>query len=923
MVSRRALLTAVFIICNWCAAGLAVASDQASGFREPPVSARPAVYWSWVNGLTDKRQMTRELEELKAKGIGGVYIFDIGAQDPQKIVPAGPAFMGPESLDAIGHTVREATRLGLEVGLVTSSSWNCGGPWVPPKYASMGLYHCRKGVTGPARLSEVLPMPELPKNAPRSPDGRAAFVRDVVILALPGNGKVVEDPNRIIDLTGQVDESGRLDWDVPAGEWTILRFVCANTGLSLRLPSPNSGGLAIDHFNPAATRFHFEYLLGRLHKELGDFRDTALKQLYVCSYELSSSTWTPDFLAEFEFWRGYDMTRYLPVLAGWVVGSREITDRFDYDYRKTLGDLLVDAFYETATELSNKHGLQLCAEAGGPGPPLHQVPVSALDALAAVDIPRGEFWKDHDVWVVKETACASHIYGKRIVDMEAFTSWRHWQDGPFELKPIADRAFCDGANHMTFHTSAHNPSATDRPGWVYHAGTHIGPSIAWWPMAGAWIDYLSRCSYLLQQGLFVADVCYYYGDQGFNFVPPKHVDPSLGFGYDYDVVNADTICSRMEVHDGRLTLLDGLRYELLVLPDREDLNPQVLGRIESLVFAGATVVGRRPTRSNGLEDYPLRDAEVREIADRLWGPCDGGQCKERAYGKGKVVWGKTLREVLLARGVGPDFSVDGNESDLDYIHRRTPDADIYFVSNRTDCRLESMCTFRVTGRSPELWMPDTGEIRGCETYESTDGHTRVTLQLAPYDSLFVVFPARSEGTFLPQRAEVPERTYEIVGTWRVSFPPGWGAPASKLFGELTSWTDDSDPGIKCFSGVATYRNQFERPGDRLTADERLVLDLGRVRFVAEVFVNGRSVGVVWKPPFRVDITDAVRPGTNTLVVKVANTWSNRLVGDAQTEGRDFCRTNIAKSLTWQTPWKDAPLLESGLLGPVTLVPVRR
>ncbi|MEN6575022.1 MAG: glycosyl hydrolase [Phycisphaerales bacterium] len=927
MVSNWALslVLAVMAVGGGDVVGAAGAFDLAQEFTNPPLSVRPSVYWSWVNGLTDKRRMTRELEELKAKGIGGLYIFDIGAQDPQKIVPAGPAFMGPESVDAIGHTVREATRLGLEVGLVTSSSWNCGGPWVPPEYASMGLYHCRRVVTGPTRLSEVLPMPELPKNAPRSPDGRAAFVRDVAILALPGEGKVVKDPNRIINLTGQVDESGRLDWDVPAGEWTILRFVCANTGLALRLPSPNSGGLAIDHFNPAATRFHFEYLLGRLHKELGDFRGTALKQLYVCSYELSGSTWTPDFLAEFEFWRGYDMTKYLPVLAGWVVGSREITDRFDYDYRKTLGDLLVHAFYETATEISNKHGLQLCAEAGGPGPPLHQVPVSALDALGAVDIPRGEFWKDHDVWVVKETACASHIYGKRIVDMEAFTSWRHWQDGPFELKPIADRAFCDGANHMTFHTSAHNPSATDRPGWVYHAGTHIGPSIAWWPMAGAWIDYLSRCSYLLQQGLFVADVCYYYGDHGFNFVPPKHVDPSLGYGYDYDVVNADAICSRMEVRDGRITLLDGLGYELLVLPDRVDISPQVLGWIEQLVLAGATVVGRKPTRSNGLEDYSRQDGEVREIADRLWGPCDGDRCKERAYGRGKIVWGTPLRQLLHAKGLGPDFisGGDANESDLDYIHRRTPDADIYFISNRTDCRLEPVCTFRVTGRTPELWMPDTGEIRRCQAWESVDGGTRVSLSLAPHDSVFVVFHDSVQNSQTTARAQTVTEAHPVAGPWRVHFPEGWGAPASKVFPELVSWTEDSDWGVKHFSGVAAYQNHFKLPSGPLAAGDVLQLDLGRVRFVAEVLVNGHSVGVLWKPPFRVDITDAVRPGTNELIVKVANTWSNRLVGDALSEGRDFCRTNIAKSLTWQTPWKETPLLESGLLGPVTLTSVRR
>jgi hypothetical protein len=916
------ILISGFALLGAGAGQRAAKADLSSGFQNPPLLARPSVYWVWVNGLTDQRQMTRELEELKAKGIGGVYIFDVGAQDPQKIVPAGPAFMGPESLAAIGHAVREATRLGLEVGLVTSSSWNCGGPWVPPEYASMGLYHSQVTVEGPNHFSEPLPLPTLPKNAPRGPDTRPAYLRDVAILAVPGSADVIEDPNAIVDLTSRIGEGGRLDWQVPAGTWTILRFVCANTGLSLRLPSPNSGGLAIDHFNPEATRFHFEYLLDRLHQELGDFRDTALKQMYVCSYELSGSTWTPGFLAQFKKRRGYDMTRYLPVLAGCVIQDSTVTDRFQYDYRKTLGDLLVDAFYRTATELSNEHGLLLCAEAGGPGPPLHQVPVDALKAQGALDIPRGEFWKEHNVWVVKETACAAHVYGKRIVDMESFTSWRHWQDGPFELKPIADRAFCGGTNHITFHTSAHNPSATARPGWVYHAGTHIGPSIAWWPKAGAWIDYLSRCSYLLQQGLFVADVCYYYGDQGFNFVPPKHIDPSLGYGYDYDVTNAEVLLTRMDVRAGRVTLPDGLSYELLVLPDREDMDLTVLKRLEQLVRAGATVVGRKPTCSNGLMDHARRDAEVRQLAARLWGPCDGKRCQEYAYGDGRIVWGTPLREILQARGLGPDFSVvsrDANEYDVDYIHRRTPAADIYFVSNKTGRRLEVACTFRVSGRAPELWMADTGEIRQCAAYESVNGGTRVTLQFAPYDSVFVVFRDGARSSVATDGTTAPAETRAIAGPWQVCFPTGWGAPALRTFAELISWTKDSDDGVRYFSGVATYRNTFTMAPDEIATGRKLFLDLGNVRCVAEVHVNGRSVGILWKPPFHVEITDAVRPGPNELVVEVANTWSNRLVGDAQSSAdRDFCRTNITQSLTWQVPWKDTPLLESGLLGPVTL-----
>jgi hypothetical protein len=1064
------------------------------GFREPPLPARPSVYWAWVNGLTNKERMTIELEELKAKGIGGVYIFDIGAQDPQGIVPKGPAFMGPESLDAIGHTVREATRLGMEVGLVTSSSWNCGGPWVPPKYASMGLYHQQITVTGPTRLDSPLPMPALPARAPRGPDGKPAYIKNVAILAIPspkrlpghefvfelappgmhtidrvvlyntlsGDEKrygpthlftrdfavyastesaepnafreivraalepntqaqtfrfepiqaryirlvilsghnaefdrvqlgefevystdgvnvanayhpdgsktaasllhsspalgteteqnwtaanihdgvrsgpagswssagpppvILEDPNVVVDVTDRIDADGHLDWDIPAGEWMIMRFVCANTGLSLRLPSPNSAGLAIDHFSADATKFHFQYLLDKLHEELGDFTDTALKQMYVCSYELSGSTWTPDFLAQFAKRRGYDMTRYLPVLAGCALKDHEAAQRFEYDYRKTLGDLLVDAFYRAAAELSNEHGLLLCAEAGGPGPPLHQVPVDALKALGAMDIPRGEFWKDHNVWVVKETACAAHIYGKPQVDMESFTSWRHWQDGPFELKPIADRAMCGGTNHFTFHTAAHNPSATERPGWVYHAGTHISPSIAWWPKAKPWIDYLSRCSYMLQQGLFVADVCYYYGDQGYNFVPPKHIDPSLGFGYDYDVTNPEVILTRMSVKDGRVTLPDGLSYELLVLPDRDDIDLDVLKKIEQMVKDGATVVGPKPARSNGLVDRNRRDTEVRTIAERLWGPCNGTTTKEYAYGKGKIIWGKALRDILKGRGIGPDFAAFSPQSDvqypLDYIHRRTPEADIYFVSNKSDRWEDVTCAFRVSDRVPQLWMPDTGKIRACMFAQDAEGQTRVPLRLAPYGSVFVVFRKTADNLPMVESVPTSEKGQTIAGPWEVHFAPGWGAPASTTLQKLISWTEVEDPGVKHFSGIAAYHNEFDVNASQIEPSKRFILDLGKVRFVAEVYVNGQSQGILWKPPFQVDITEAVKDGRNQLVVEVANTWSNRLVGDAQSpDGPKFCRTNIEKSLTWEMPWKDTPLLDSGLLGPVRLI----
>jgi len=956
-------------------------SALADGFLNPPASARPGAYWAWMNGNVNLPQLTRDLEEMKDKGLSSALIFDVGARDPDRVVPAGPAFMGPESLQAICHAIREATRLGVDIGFVTSSSWNAGGPWVTPEHASMALYQSQVTVKGPVQFSQVLPSPSFPKTSPRTADGSPVYSRETAVLAFPESAeKRIADPKSIVNLTSRLDKNGRLTWDVPAGLWTILRLVCANTGQQLAIPGPNSGGLVIDHFNPEATEMHFKYLIDRLKGGLGSFENTALKYLYLCSYEVRGLIWTPRLLQEFQQRHGYDMTPYLPVLFGYTVQNKEMTDRFKYDFDKTLGDLIVDNFYRKAREMSHQQGLLLCAEAGGPGPPTHNVPVDALKALGSVDILRGEFWNQHTLWVVKETACASHIYGRRVVDMESFTSWRHWLDGPFELKPLADRAMCDGTNHFTFHTFAHNPPEAGLPGWVYHAGTHINVNLTWWPKAKPFIAYLARCCSLLQQGLFVGDVCYYYGDQAFNFVPPKQVDPSLGFGYDYDVTNAEALLDRMEVREGRIVLPDGLSYELLVLPDREDMDWDVLQKIEKLVQAGATVVGRKPTRSNGLSDFPRRDERVKALAEKLWADCDGDKVKEHSYGKGRIVWGQSLRDVLQTRGLGPDFSFTSRNSEtaLDYIHRRTKDADIYFVSNKSLRWEEANCTFRVRGKQPELWMPDTGERRKQVVYDVVEGGTKVPLRLPPAGSVFVVFRDKADtdrivsvrsdgGQILPLSSGSPQElpaievrpgqqssvellawkpgtysletaqgkkatvtvekvppAHEITGPWEVRFPKGWGAPASKVFPKLMSWTEDPEDGVKYFSGIATYSKEFDLPAEMTRENTQIVLDLGQVRAVADVSVNGKPLGILWKPPFRVDVTRAVKPSANRLVVEVANLWANRLIGDAGLpKDKRFCRTNMTHALTYSSPWKETPLLESGLLGPVRLLAAKR
>ena len=446
--------------------------------------------------------------------------------------------------------------------------------------------------------------------------------------------------NSIINVTDALDESGMLNWQVPKGKWLLLRFGHTHTGVRLQATNPNNQGLAMNHLSKDAARRHFDEIALKVLDDIETVNGQNPVYFFLDSWEVRIANWTPEFRQEFQQRRGYDMTPYLPVLAGMIVDNREISNRFLHDYRMTIGDCIADNYYGAFTELSHQHGMQYRAEMA-----TTPLPIDMLKCLGRVDQPFGEFWTETDLpegriedWermFGKQAASAAHIYGLPIAAAEALTViQKHWEHSPFQLKKTVDQAFCSGLNRLMIHTFTHSSPDVRPPGYEYFAGTHFNPKITWWDQAHALTGYISRCQYLLQQGHFVADICYYQGDQIPAFVPMKQTQPGLGAGYDYDIINTEVLLARLSVENGWLVLPDGMRYRLMVLPDSDMMNPMVLQRIEDLVAQGATVIGRKPSRAYGLKNYPNNDSLIENVAEKLWGDCNGNTAHQRSYGSG-------------------------------------------------------------------------------------------------------------------------------------------------------------------------------------------------------------------------------------------------------------------------------------------------
>ena len=982
------------------------ADSLASGFETPPDSAKPLAYWWWLNGHTDAATITSDLEAMRREGYGGAILMDANGsnQEGNINVPEGPMFGTPEWNELFVHTLKVAKRLNLRISLTIQSGWNVGGPTVKGAQSAKVLTWTRKVVHGPMAGPLQIDVPP----------SKNEFYKDIAVMAYPLKhgaalagtddrkpirdlklkavfaeagfsvpdskplladfpsiaGEEDLDVSQEVDLTKQkFSYEGKLDWDVPAGDWEILRIGYTSSNAKVSTSSGKWQGLVIDYLDRDALTGYWntnvQPTLDAAKTYLGD----SLRYVYTDSWEVGGVNWTGRFRETFIANRGYDPVPYLPLMTGRILTSRDASDRFLNDMRRTIGDLVLTEHYQIFGKLAAKNGLGFHPESGGP----HGAPVDSLQLLGAGTFPQTEFWApsahratELDRFFVKEASSAAHIYGKTLVAAEGMTSvGPQWEESPgLDLKPTFDQEVCAGLNLLVWHEFASSPVSTGFPGQEYFAGTHFNPKVTWFKDGKAFFDYIGRVQYLMQQELPVADVLYYYGDQVPNFVQFKWSDPAHVMpGYDYDVVNEEIMTKGLNVANHRIRLANGTEYRELVLPPLTNISLPALRAVERLVTAGATVVGQKPARLTGLPTSKVTDADVTAIADKLWAGCGSDGEGVSKVGAGKIVCGGSARAALEADGVQPDLTSAGPapDEDFDFVHRRGRGAEIYFIRNRKATEVATVLSFRARGLAPEIWNAETGAMTPAGVYEQTkNARTNLPVWLGPYGSTVVVFrkpagahvvrverngrevfpnmPAdaapfsidvrngvmmlraaqggqyvavtaagrRMEATF----AEPTE--LKLDGPWTVAFTPGWGAPAEVRMDKLASWTESSDEGVRHYSGTAAYSAEFEVPS-QLPEHARVVLDLGEVRETARVTVNGKEMGVAWKRPFALDVTSAVVTGKNSLKVEVTNLWPNRIIGDQSLpEGQRFTHTNITKFKA------DSPLMTSGLLGPVVV-----
>jgi len=727
----------------------------------------------------------------------------------------------------------------------------------------------------------------------------------------PSDKDFVYDSNDVIDISDKILPDGTLKWDAPEGEWIILRAGMSSTGITNAPAASNATGLEVDKMNKKALQQHFDSFIGDILNSMAAEDRQAFKYVVADSYETGSQNWTDDFGKTFQETYGYDPKVFLPVLTGRIVNSVTESNRFLWDLRRLVADEIAEEYVGGLREICEENGLTLWLENYG-----HWgFPSEFLKYGGQSHLIGGEFWAEGDLGSIelKAASSAAHIYGKKQVSAESYTSsGNHFLRHPGKLKTRGDWSFTEGTTHPVFHVYIQQPYEDKVPGVNAWFGTEFNRHNTWFSKSKPWVDYQRRSQYMLQQGTYVADVAYFIGEDA--PIMTGVTEPALPDGYSFDYINADVIMNRLSVEDGRLTLPDGLSYRIMILPEGEIMRPELLEKIESLVSQGAVIMGDPPKKSPSLQNYPEADKRVEELSKMMWGQNER-KLAVVEYGAGKIFPFMELDLALKQLGIVPDFKTDTKQPVL-WIHRQTLDKDIYFITNQSQEKISFDASFRVKGMQPELWDATRGMTRALPEFDENDHYTRIPLKLEPAESGFVVF---SKGNGLPKNEQArnyqtPETLKTIDKDWEVHFKnEKMGVDKNVEMVRLQDWTEFEDNDIKYFSGTATYRNNFYL--ESIPSEKKIFLDIGKAGVMANIKINGGEVGGLWTAPWKIDVTEYLNDGKNEVVIEVTNLWVNQLIAD-KTRNKD-------EKKTWsiyENPYNgDQSLQPSGLKGPVKLV----
>ncbi|MBL4678992.1 MAG: glycosyl hydrolase [Mucilaginibacter sp.] len=964
-----------------------------ANFANPTDQYKPGVYWYFMDGNMSAQTITKDLEAMKKAGIGNLIFLEVNVGVPSGPVEFLSDEWKKLFAHAEKEARRLGIEITLGIGPGWTGS---GGPWVRANQSMQHLVDSQVTVAAGDKQKIVLPVPPPKKPffgegglSPEMKTEWAAWYQDVAVLAFPataqvdtlkdidekalyyrapyssgvvrpympapgnnGNTKDAIAKSQIIDLTSKMKSDGTLDWSPPSGKWTVMRFVSRNNGAITR-PAPVPGlGMEVDKFDTTALNAHLDKYVGNLIRKTGKTNNSikgGLKRLHIDSWEMGAQNWTGLFRQEFIKRRGYDPLKYYPVYAGDVVGSPEESERFLWDLRQTAQELVLQNHAEHVKAYAKRNNLTLSIE------PYDMTPLADLELGSVADVPMAEFWSKgfgfNSSYSVFESTSVGHVNGRSLIPAEAFTAQDNegWKQHPASMKNQGDWAFAAGINRFVYHTFQNQflpdslkPGATMGP-----YGVHWDRSQTWWPWANGYHGYVTRSQYLLQQGRTVADVLYLIPESAPHvFLPPasalvgNDTIPDRR-GYNFDGCAPGQLMKAM-VKNHEVVFPGGASYKLLVLPFYETMTPKLLTKIGDLVNQGATVVGNPPLRSPSLVDYPACDEKIKALVKKIWGSIDVPHgITYRKYGKGEIIWGKTVSDkpdnlyprysltadILKTRGIINDFTAD---ADLRYTHRTNSNWDIYFVSNKTNKPINTLAQFRDANGSPELWDAVTGEIKKISRFQKHAGSTSVGLQLDAYESAFIVFANENKWASSGLgKANNPQIIQTLTGPWQVNFDPKWGGPSKVTFDELSDWTDNKNEGIKYYSGKAAYHKTFNL---KTKPSGPLYLDLGEVKNMARITLNGKDLGIVWTAPWHVDVSKVVKMGDNSLMIEIINLWPNRLIGDEKkpydgiVDGKwpewllkGQPRTSGRYTFTSTQQYKaDSPLLPSGLIGPVTI-----